>query len=266
MSRFEGVRPIASAPSAVDPRWSFGVVVPAHDEVHHVGSCVASIRASLAPLQARGVRTWIVVVADACRDETALVARALVGLQGEVIEVEARNVGRVRAIGTDALLRHLCPGRPDRTWIATTDADSTVPTSWADDHLRLAEAGAAGVAGVVRVDSFAGHAPEVGPRHVAGYVTHEDGSHPHVHGANLGVRADAYRAVGGWPELTTAEDHALWRRLADGGWPTVSSITAWVTTSGRPVGRAPSGFAGHLTALAPAASSPVRHLSAVLTP
>jgi hypothetical protein len=41
-------------------------------------------------------------------------------------------------------------------------------------------------------------------------VTYEDGTHPHVHGANLGIRADAYSDAGGWNDLTVAEDHCLW--------------------------------------------------------
>ena len=39
-----------------------------------------------------------------------------------------------------------------------------------------------------------------------------DGTHRHVHGANLGVRADLLDAVGGWRRLHTGEDHDLWQR------------------------------------------------------
>ena len=41
------------------------------------------------------------------------------------------------------------------------------------------------------------------------YQINTDGTHPHVHGANLGMRADAYLAAGGWNPLPTAEDHDL---------------------------------------------------------
>ena len=51
------------------------------------------------------------------------------------------------------------------------------------------------------------------------YEIRPDGSHPHVHGANLGVRADAYLRAGGWADLRTAEDHDLWRRLLGSGEP-----------------------------------------------
>src|SRR5690606_39684918 len=45
---------------------------------------------------------------------------------------------------------------------------------------------------------------------------YEDG-HPHVHGANLGVSAAAYRAVGGFPPLAAHEDQALVAALARDG-------------------------------------------------
>jgi hypothetical protein len=74
-----------------------------------------------------------------------------------------------------------------------------------------------------------------------------DGSHTHVHGANLSVRADAYEDVGGWSDLALAEDHCLWgrlRRRLRGSSP-VSSV---VTTSARLQGRATGGFADTLKA------------------
>ena len=74
-------------------------------------------------------------------------------------------------------------------------------------------------------------------------------SHVHVHGANLGVRADAYMSVGGFPSIALAEDHALWRALTAGGFRCRSSVALSVSTSGRLVGRARGGFADNLRAL-----------------
>lgn len=73
--------------------------------------------------------------------------------------------------------------------------------------------------------------------------------HPHVHGANLGVRVDAYESVGGWPTVAMSEDHALWRRLRAGGWPVVAATDVWVETSARLVGRVDGGFNGDLRRL-----------------
>jgi hypothetical protein len=70
----------------------------------------------------------------------------------------------------------------------------------------------------------------------------------HVHGANLGVRADVYRRAGGLRDLRTAEDHDLWRRLIQLSARTVSTSRIEVVTSSRRVGRAPHGFADSLAA------------------
>lgn len=248
----------------VSDGWSVGVVVPARDEADRVEACLSSLRTTLrASLRDGSCReARIVVVADRCHDDTASVARGALGPWDEVVEVDDGNVGAARRRGTCRLLELLGHGgraASARTWLLTTDADTVVPVDWVGAHLRLADAGAAGVAGVVRVDTFADHAVHadaIRRRFDHTYASHPDGTHPHVHGANLGVRADAYLAAGGWPTLATAEDHALWARLRADGWPTVSSIEAWVTTSGRRTGRAPLGFAGHLADLAPAVGYP----------
>ncbi len=238
--------------------WAVGVVVPARDEAERIGPCLRAIRASL---RASGrPQAPIVVVADGCRDDTSALAGAALGPADAVVVADLANVGAARRVGTAHLLRLLGVdhGRSaaSRTWLLGTDADSTVAPDWVAAHLRLARAGAAGVAGIVRVDSFAEHPPVVASRFEGSYRLHADGSHPHVHGANIGVRADAYLDVGGWPRVATAEDHALWRRLRAAGWPTVSSIDPGVTTSGRRGGRAPNGFAGHLLALGEAPGRP----------
>jgi hypothetical protein len=99
------------------------------------------------------------------------------------------------------------------------------------------------VAGTVSVDSFREHGPQVVERFRATYRIDPDGSHPHIHGANLGVRADAYVRAGGWSNHETAEDHDLWGRLLKTGAVTQSTNSIEVATSGRRVGRAPHGFA-----------------------
>jgi len=77
----------------------------------------------------------------------------------------------------------------------------------------------------------------------------EDG-HPHVHGANFGIRADVYRALGGWPPLASGEDVALADRaeMAD-TIKTVRTGSIPVVTSARLQGRAPHGFAAYLQSL-----------------
>jgi hypothetical protein len=71
-----------------------------------------------------------------------------------------------------------------------------------------------------------------------------------VHGANLGIRGDAYLALGGWQPLVTGEDVDLARRAALSGHLRVSRTASIpVVTSVRRVGRAPRGFSSYLRAL-----------------
>lgn len=221
------------------------VVVPARDEERSIAACVSSILVAGAVTGIDGFE--VVVVADSCRDATASIARRALRGRGVVVEANVGSAGRARATGTAVGLSRV--GLPlDRIWTAHTDADSTVPSGWLAAHQRAAEHGWAAIAGVVEVDHFDDHGPHTARRHRLHYDGPGD-EHPHVHGANLGVRADAYRAVGGWSALDTGEDHALWRAVRQAGYPCRSTRSMSVTTSGRRFGRAPAGFAADLRAL-----------------
>ena len=123
-----------------------------------------------------------------------------------------------------------------------------MPPDWLVDQLQLAEHEVEAVAGTVSVDNFDDHEPAVADRFRNSYTIGSDGTHPHIHGANLGLRADAYMRAGGWADLSTAEDHDLWGRLVRVGAKTVSTARIEVVTSGRRTGRAPRGFADALAA------------------
>ena len=225
----------------------FAVVVPARDEAANITKCVESILRSAAAAGLAHDRFELVVVADSCTDATAAIARRAVGGLGVVVEARAGSVGQARAIGTSrALARWVA--RPSTVWTVHTDADSVVPEGWLHHQRRVAEVGFAAVAGVVEVASFAEHGARTARRHHRKYSAAGD-DHPHVHGANLGVRADAYRAVGGWSAIASGEDHALWNAVRRAGYPTLSTRSIHVVTSGRRVGRAPDGFAAHLRSL-----------------
>ncbi|MGI9053138.1 MAG: glycosyltransferase [Ilumatobacteraceae bacterium] len=224
----------------------FVVIVPARNEARAVGRCVESILVAGA---IAGIEHLdVVIVADTCSDDTAAIAQRALRNHGIVLEVDAGSAGRARAVGTSVGLARSAPTPMHRIWTAHTDADTTVPVGWLAGHRRAAEAGLAAIAGVVEVDSFDDHGPHTARRHLLVYDGPTD-DHPHVHGANLGVRADAYRAVGGWSALRTGEDHALWKAVRAAGYPTRSTRSMRVTTSGRRHGRAPEGFAADLRAL-----------------
>jgi glycosyltransferase involved in cell wall biosynthesis len=231
--------------------WHVGVVVPACDEEALIAPCVASIRASVMDARLERDRVHIVVVADGCTDRTVAIARPLLEGFGTVLELDGGGVGGARRAGTAAVLTAFDGADPATVWLANTDADTTVPASWLTDHLRVAETGAMALAGVVRVDSFAGHPPCV-PRQFHEIYGGVLDDHPHVHGANLGVRADAYLAVGGWPATTSGEDNGLWDALRAARVPTISTRTVHVVTSSRTATRATGGFGQWLVELADA--------------
>jgi glycosyltransferase involved in cell wall biosynthesis len=224
-----------------------GVVVPAHDEEAAIPACLVALMAAARRISRAQVR--ICVVADACSDQTAECAR----LGGaSVVEIRRRSVGAARAAGMDYVLSGLRAVRPEAIWLATTDADSRVPAHWLSRQLEYAEAGYDAVAGTIAVTDWTEHPPQL-PGIFAARYRHDGPSHPHVHGANLGVRASAYLAAGGFKALRTAEDHDLLHALSVTGTTALRASDIAVETSSRRSGRAPHGFShllGHLAAQA----------------
>lgn len=228
-------------------RWCVGIVVPARNEEQTVVECIDSIRRACEGAAA-AARCWTVVVSDHSSDRTTERARGALGSHGEVIECDVRSAGAARRVGCEAVLSHFQGVAHDRLWLANTDADTFVPAEWLAVQLSAADQGAAAVAGIVKLDEHAVH--ESGAR-AAFNRTYRTGfdTHTHVHGANLGLRADAYVEIGGWSLLGLAEDHCLWRRLRQNGWRVASPTNSVVTTSGRLTGRAAGGFADTLSRL-----------------
>lgn len=215
-----------------------GIVVPAHDEQGWLGPCLDAVRSAA---DAVAVPVDVVVVADACSDDTAQVARAAAV---EVLEIAARNVGVARAIGWDRLLGR---ARPATVWLATTDADTLVPTDWLARMLTRAEQGWDAVVGTVAVRdwSSAGRTEAV----QAAWLSQYAHAHEHVHGANLGVRGSSYLAVGGVPARALAEDAGLVAALRTAGARVLNVADNPVLTSARFSHRAPGGFASYLDEL-----------------
>jgi cellulose synthase/poly-beta-1,6-N-acetylglucosamine synthase-like glycosyltransferase len=228
-----------------EQRWRVGVVVPARNEAATIERCIDSIRMAHAAV-GHPEQLWIVVVADSCSDGTAALARNALDGCGAVLECETGSAGAARRLGAAAVLEHFGDVPSSTLWLANTDADSHVPADWLRQHLEFARDGDIAVAGIVQIEAHCVESRRVQEVLRDSYQLGSDGSHTHVHGANFGVRADAYLAVGGWSRLPLAEDHCLWNRLKAGGWRLRSSVRSRVTTSGRLQGRAAGGFADTL--------------------
>lgn len=225
------------------------VAIPARDEEATLEACLASVLAAADQVAGdREIR--IVVAADTCDDRTSALVRHVTRHDDRVGLVEGRwgRAGGARGAATAHGLDLVRAARPHATWVASTDADTVVPLEWLAAQVAYATAGWRAVAGVVAIDD---QDRSLHDRFVARYpALLADGSHGHVHGANLGVRADAYVAVGGWSaSATVGEDQALWDALRDAGHPILATTDLSVLTSDRRHGRAPGGFAACLREL-----------------
>ena len=220
-----------------------GVVVPAHNEESLLPACLRALRRAAGTVS---VPVHLLVIADACTDRTVAAAQAG---GARVTGIGARNVGAARAAGMAELLRLTAGTDPAAVWLATTDADSVVPPHWLQRQLRYASQGWDVVLGTVSVADWHGYPAHVPAAFEARY-DFGDGPHPHVHGANLGIRASAYFAAGGFRPLRTAEDHALLAAVTETGCPVLQASDITVQTSARRLARAPAGFSHVLRILA----------------
>lgn len=221
------------------------VLIPARNEEALLPACLQSVKRAVKEL--RGATADIVVVADSSTDRTWEIAnRELAGF-GTVVETQAGIVGETRALAAAIALERF-RGRTHDCWFSNTDADCVVPDDWLTVQVTLAAQGIDAIAGTIDVLDFREHHPTVKERFRQTYLIGSDGFHAHVHGANLGIRADLYLRAGGWRDLATGEDHDLWARLRQVNARSISVNRARVVTSGRKVGRAPHGFADALAA------------------
>lgn len=212
------------------------VVIPAHDERDWLPRCLDSIAAAARNVD---IPVRVVVVLDACTDRTQDVIADPV----EVLHVSFRNVGTARAAGFAAA------SSPDpATWLTTTDADCVVPPHWLAAQIRHHAQAIQGVVGTVSVD-WQEHSHATRRTYERLYRV-GGATHGHVHGANLGVRADAYWRVGGFRPLRVGEDVDLVERLLAAHTPVAWDAGNPVQTSDRRDSRAPGGFGDYVSALA----------------
>ena len=221
-----------------------GVVIPAQNEAELIGHSLRHLRVALAGLPER-IERAVCVVADRCVDDTARIARAAFAGWGNARVVpnhRAATIGEVRHLGVTRLTTMLNGHQPAQTLLLSTDADTTVGPGWALAHLRLAERGWHAVAGVAELAQPLPAVVAARYTAVRHHARARDG-HGNVHGANLGFRADAYTAIGGFGPLASGEDQDLWRRLGAAGFRLTCANEPVVHTSARQRGRADAGVA-----------------------
>lgn len=209
-----------------------GIVIPVHNEEAWLKSCLqAAVKAAYSP-KLNNEAVHIQVVLDRCTDSSERIATSF-GIS--TLKVEARNVGIARATGAQHCLAI------GARWLAFTDADTLVSPDWLADQL---DQRSDAVCGTVAVNDWTGHDPRLALRFKAFY--NDAHGHRHIHGANLGVSAQAYRDAGGFPPLACSEDVALVQALQARGASISWSAAPRVVTSARKNFRAAGGFGATL--------------------
>jgi len=212
------------------------VIIPAHDEAETLPRCLAAMGQAARTAETAGHRVEILVVLDRCSDGSAGIAK---GFGVQTLEVDMRNVGEARRAGAALMLER------GARWLACTDADSCVPADWLLCQLAFA---ADAVCGTVHVEQWL---PEQDQALQARYLDHYQmrEGHRHIHGANLGICAQAYQRVGGFQPLALNEDVRLIEDLQACGATIVWTARNSVATSPRLDTRARGGFGDYLKSL-----------------
>lgn len=222
------------------------VIVPAHNEEEHIELAMSAIGLSTGTC----VPVTVVVVADSCSDHTEQIVRARMQrvdwIDWHCVSTSASRASSARQAGLDHVTNDLLADvRSNRIAVLSTDADTVVPPDWISHHVRRLNNGADAVAGIIELapsaridlaydDWWSEYTSSFRP----------DGTHAHVHCANLSVRLDLLIAAGGFGHLDRAEDIDVWRRLHRLTAARMRSDQSTVVrTSHRADGRVTGGFA-----------------------
>lgn len=217
---------------------TIGIVIPAHNEAETIADCLAAVQTAIAQLP-KDITAYPLVVLDNCTDDTEAIVK---GLGVDYLTCDYRCVGLARDFG----LRHAI--KKGATWLACTDADTTVSKDWLTHQLSHSkEKPTDMICGVVSVAGWSHLTPKTRDDYLAHYQ--DKMGHRHIHGANLSFSSKTYLAAGGFEALACHEDVALVKKFEAQGFYITWSNRVRVTTSSRLEARAAEGFAAFLADL-----------------
>lgn len=246
------------------------VAIPAHNEAGYIENCLAALAVQRdeagAPIPSGQFE--ILIFANDCTDGTTEIAKAFARRVPHPVSVLEENLpdgqtnagwARKRAMDLAAIRLAKQAGTPGI--ILTTDADSTVSTTWFSATLRELDRGVDCVAGYIDANPLEmlalgpaflsrGRLEDAYLRLVAEIYALCD---PRLHdlwpnhrvssGASLAVTLPAYASIGGLPPRALGEDIALTVALDRAGFKVRHSMDVCVSTSCRFDGRAQGGAA-----------------------
>lgn len=114
---------------------AIGIVISAHNQSETIEKCISSIFAANS-YSGWHNSLWIVVVTDACTDDTAKIARAALGAFGQVVEISARSLHTAYRIGAGTIMEHFADTPRHALLLASTDAGANLPRDWIDRQLQ----------------------------------------------------------------------------------------------------------------------------------
>jgi glucosyl-3-phosphoglycerate synthase len=227
------------------------VVIPAQDEEDRITGCLLALARQTVGTSAFSV----ILVADACTDATAAVAResaADLGLALTVLDGPGQGTGPARRLGMEAAAVRLEQLGLGDGLIASTDADSEPAEDWLERQLAAIGAGARVIAGLIELHPhervslpaavLARRRDDAGRRMAEVLAADPTAAHHHFAGASLGITAATYRAVGGLDPTASLEDEVFGHKLAAHGIPVLRSSDVVVRTAARTDGRARRGL------------------------
>jgi Glycosyl transferase family 2 len=225
-----------------------GVCVPIHNEEQTLRRSLRALERAAKRAEIKGIGCRIAAVLDDCSDLSALLLdewSRRADIPTLTIECNVRNVGVARQMGFTALIDASDQVDPEQLWLATTDADSEVPANWLTHQIDCRRQKVQFWAGRVKVTDWLHRQDSTANLWKETYRTEQ----APIHGANLGISADLFLRVGGFPPLPTGEDHALLQAVTREGSTVCHDWRAAVVTSSRKSARAPAGFAHFLNRL-----------------
>ncbi|MAN72891.1 MAG: glycosyl transferase family 2 [Henriciella sp.] len=236
------------------PPGPVAVGIPVRDEADRLPRLLDALAG-----QSVGANTFSVCfLLDGCSDDSEALLRAALPTCGfdyrlATSPLAEPNAGRARRQAMKMCLP-LCEG--PGSILLTTDADSVPEPDWIEMACRALESVDVVAGRIERTIRLMGcwrtrledylDALHTQRRNVDPIAYDAVPAHPSLGGANLGFRADVYRALGGFPAFVRGEDRALVAKARREGFRVRHDPVVLVYTSNRVAGRAPGGLADEL--------------------